>query len=294
MELKDYNIYAIFLKTVELKNYTRAAEAVGLSSHKIISEKMRLLEDKLGVKLFVRTHRSMEPTSDAYALYDRVKKALRDLDMAVDGTKEFDQNSEAIVRMGIPSSFASVLFQDFFKDFYAKYPKIRLQFFDKDSIDLLSQKELDLVINMESALGDHGMNSIELFTQNCIMIASEEFCKKHGLGKSLTKEKFAELPVIGHRQALQGLRGIVEFTSLVETATGGPIYAFAKNGLGIGYYYSKLLKNLHSGNDRIRILDIDDVKLPEVKIVCVFDVQNLTQAAKEFIEDLRKFCLARL
>ena len=294
MDLKDYNLYSLFVKAVELKNYSRVAESVGLSSHQVVSDKMKALEKSLGVKLFIRGSKGMEPTGDALALYEKAKKALSDLDLAANNLKGFDENSEAIIRMGIPSSFASVLFKDFFIEFCTKYPKVRLQFFDKDSINLLQTQEIDLLINLESAIGEHGLNTIDLFEQDCIFIASEDFCRKHNLGKVITKEVLATLPVVGHRSALLELKSIVNFVPYVETATGEPIYAFAKNGLGLGYYYGKLLSLLHDNDPTILKIAVDGVFLPKVKILCVFNNQNLTKAAETFIEDLRKFCSARL
>ncbi len=66
----------VFCKIVELKSFTRTAEAV-LLSQPTVSEHIRSLEEELGYKLFDRLGREVEPTPVGLILYDYGKKILR-------------------------------------------------------------------------------------------------------------------------------------------------------------------------------------------------------------------------
>jgi len=72
----DIRKLEVFCKVVELKSFTRAAEAV-LLSQPTVSENIRGLEEELGHKLIDRLGRTAEPTPVGCLLYDYAGKILR-------------------------------------------------------------------------------------------------------------------------------------------------------------------------------------------------------------------------
>ena len=151
IELNGYNLYGLFLKVVELKNYSRVAEVVGLSSHSIVSDKMKILEKKLGIKLFKTGPCGAKATSDALALYDKVKSALRGIDMAEESIRNFNENSDAIVRIVCITDFAKLCLIKRLPQFILTYPKVR---FDIQRVDsrtaegLLRNSKVDLIVEL--------------------------------------------------------------------------------------------------------------------------------------------------
>ena len=66
----------VFCKVVELKSFTKAAQAVRLSQP-TVSDHIRNLEEELGQKLLDRLGREVEPTPVGRLLYGYATKILR-------------------------------------------------------------------------------------------------------------------------------------------------------------------------------------------------------------------------
>src|SRR5260370_41360988 len=67
-----------FVAVVELKSFTKAAKQLALSPPRV-SEMVRNLEDRLGVRLVERTTRSVAPTAAGERLLARLRPALEAL-----------------------------------------------------------------------------------------------------------------------------------------------------------------------------------------------------------------------
>ena len=71
-----------FAAIVERASFTRAAEQLGLSPS-ALSQTIRQLETRLGVRLLNRTTRSVAPTAAGSRLYERIAPMILELDAAV-------------------------------------------------------------------------------------------------------------------------------------------------------------------------------------------------------------------
>lgn len=72
----DFKRLHLFCKIVELKSFTRAAEAVHLSQPSV-SENLRLLEESVGERLLDRLGREVVPTPAGHRLYPYAKQLLQ-------------------------------------------------------------------------------------------------------------------------------------------------------------------------------------------------------------------------
>jgi DNA-binding transcriptional LysR family regulator len=82
MDAMDLHRLDVFCKVVELKSFTKAAEAVFLSQP-TISEHIRSLEESVGERLIDRLGREVLPTEAGKLLYSYARKILRLRDEAV-------------------------------------------------------------------------------------------------------------------------------------------------------------------------------------------------------------------
>src|SRR5712671_5434188 len=71
-----------FAAVVERASFARAAELLGLSPS-ALSQTIRHLEARLGVRLLNRTTRSVAPTAAGSGLYNRIGPMILELDAAV-------------------------------------------------------------------------------------------------------------------------------------------------------------------------------------------------------------------
>src|SRR5260370_42652385 len=71
-----------FAAVVERASFARAADHLGLSAS-ALSQTIRQLETRLGVRLLNRTTRSVAPTAPGARLYERITPMMHELDSAV-------------------------------------------------------------------------------------------------------------------------------------------------------------------------------------------------------------------
>jgi LysR family hydrogen peroxide-inducible transcriptional activator len=109
-----------FLKVAELGNFTRAAEAVGLSQP-ALSRSIARLEDELGQPVFERQTRKVTLTDAGRSLYIRAQQIVA---LAVDAKLEIcDDGQTGRIRMGVIPTIAPFFLPQFLRDFRREFPR---------------------------------------------------------------------------------------------------------------------------------------------------------------------------
>src|SRR5260370_7799143 len=85
-----------FVTVVELKSFTKAAKQLALSPPRV-SELVRNLEERLGVRLVERTTRSVAPTAAGERLLGRLRPGLYEYQSALESTNEFPGNPSGLL-----------------------------------------------------------------------------------------------------------------------------------------------------------------------------------------------------
>ena len=117
----------------------RAAAGLQRVSASGLSEAVRRLEMRLGVRLLNRTTRSVTLTDAGARLLQRLAPALRDVAAALDAVNDQDSTPHGILRLNVPTIVARVVLPLIAVRFLALYPGITLDIVAEDSfIDVLS------------------------------------------------------------------------------------------------------------------------------------------------------------
>ncbi|MEG3172723.1 LysR family transcriptional regulator [Sphingomonas sp. ZB1N12] len=104
-----------------------------------LSEAVRRLEAKLGVRLLNRTTRSVVPTEAGARLLDRLGPALAEVDAALDVVNGYRDLPAGPLRLNVPVSAARLVLPAIVPAFLAAYPDIRLEIIAEDSfVDMLA------------------------------------------------------------------------------------------------------------------------------------------------------------
>jgi len=83
----DFGQLRAFVAVAEALNFSRAAEKLGVSSS-ALSQMVRGLEERVGVRLLHRNTRSVSLTQAGDRLFQRVRPALQELGVAIGQTSE--------------------------------------------------------------------------------------------------------------------------------------------------------------------------------------------------------------
>src|ERR1700757_5157625 len=100
-----------FVTVVELKSFTKAAKQLDLSPPRV-SEMVRSLEERLGVRLVERTTRSVAPTTAGERLLERLRPVLDDYQAALDSTNEFRGKPPGLLRLNVAPPAADFILAD--------------------------------------------------------------------------------------------------------------------------------------------------------------------------------------
>src|SRR5271163_2737832 len=132
----DLNDISAFLAVAQAGGFRDAARASGASASSL-SEAVRRLEGKFGVRLLNRTTRSVAPTEAGARLLDRVGPALQEVKDALDVVNAFRDRPAGMLRLNVPVSAARLVLPQIVPAFLAAYPEIRLEIIAEDSfVDL--------------------------------------------------------------------------------------------------------------------------------------------------------------
>jgi DNA-binding transcriptional LysR family regulator len=115
-----------------------AARATGTSAS-TLSEAVRRLEAKLGVRLLNRSTRSVAPTEAGARLLDRLSPALADIEGALDVVNRYRDRPAGTLRLNVPVSAVRLVLARIVPPFLAAYPDITLEVIAEESfVDILA------------------------------------------------------------------------------------------------------------------------------------------------------------
>ena len=134
----DLNDLTAFLGVARAGGFREAARAAGASPSRL-SEAVRRLEARLGVRLLNRTTRSVALTEAGARLVERLAPALGEVEAAMDVINAFRSKPAGTLRLNVPATVARLVLPPIVAPFLKAYPDIRLEVIVEDSfVDVLA------------------------------------------------------------------------------------------------------------------------------------------------------------
>jgi DNA-binding transcriptional LysR family regulator len=134
----DLGDLSAFVAVARARGFRDGARASGTSASGL-SEAVRRLEARLGVRLLHRTTRSVLPTEAGERLLERLGPALSEVEAALDGVEGFRGRPAGTLRLNVPISASRLVLPAIVPPFLAAYPDIRLEVIAEDSfVDVLA------------------------------------------------------------------------------------------------------------------------------------------------------------
>lgn len=183
-----------FVRIVELRNMTRAAESLYVAQP-ALSQQISLLEEDVGVQLFVRHPRGVEPTEKGEILYRQAQAILRE----VEATRVLLSREEAriagSVSVGMSSSTARMLALPLIRSVRAHHPSVDLEIVSVPSADLtlmVEQGRLDISLSPDQE-SVAGLSVIPLVIEELLVLTHPSLKLPEG---ALTITDLAGVPLI--------------------------------------------------------------------------------------------------
>ena len=186
-----------FVTTAQHGSFTAAAERLGLTKSAVAKSVARL-EDRLGVKLFLRSTRRLSLTHDGERFLESSQNAIEILEQAeAELTSHIAEPSGRLI-VDLPAAFGRKRILPHLLSTLRQYPELSMTVtFSERFVDPI-EEGIDLVVRIGELADSSGLIARRLTTQKLVICASPGYLQQFGAPK--------EPAEIGQHQCIVGLR----------------------------------------------------------------------------------------
>lgn len=175
----EFGALRAFATVAEQRGFTRAAELLGVSSS-ALSQQVRGLEERLGVRLLNRTTRSVAPTEAGLALLADIAPALEGLDSAFGRARSTAGRPAGTVRLHCFHSAAELFLAPILPALTEAYPEIVLDVTVDDTVVDIVAEGFDAGIRIGETV-ERDMVAVRLGGDiRQIAVAAPSYIARHG------------------------------------------------------------------------------------------------------------------
>lgn len=141
-----------FSAVAEAKSISKAARALHVAQPPI-SRQLSMLEDELGVCLFLRNNKGVELTEAGRSLYQQSQHMFQNFRMMIESVRDVNEGFRGILKVGIIYSNIPIV-MDYLREYHAKYPRVELYVrlgSPKDLLDDLNKGNLHVLFLRNSS-----------------------------------------------------------------------------------------------------------------------------------------------
>lgn len=180
MDRNSFDALRVFLRVAELGNFSTAARSLHISTS-AVSQAIRQLEERLRMRLFYRTTRSVSLTEGGAMLFARVKPAAAELSEAFSEVSSWAEQPAGLLRINLPRYGCLVLLEPLFREFVQRYPQVNLDLCIDNGLSDIVASGFDAGIRLGEALeGD--VVAVPLLPHLVMaLVASPEYLQRHQL-----------------------------------------------------------------------------------------------------------------
>jgi len=188
----DAQALILLVDIVDAGNLSLAARKLKMSRANI-SYHLTQMEKALGMQLFRRTTRRIEPTELGLRLY-RHGCVIRDEVMAAqESVNLLGKGLHGSVRMSLPTGFGELVMSGWLIEFKRQYPDIALELLFENRVDDLLREEVDVAVRVMSEPPPQ-LVAIELSRVRYVVCAAADYARAHPLPSRL--EDLRGVPLI--------------------------------------------------------------------------------------------------
>ncbi|WP_295897851.1 LysR family transcriptional regulator [uncultured Bartonella sp.] len=140
MMMEDYNDLAAFVLVAQEKSFTRAAAMIGVSQS-ALSQTIKALEERMGLRLLNRTTRSVAPTEIGEKLLSTLVPRFEDIKSSIDSLKQLREKPAGTIKISAGEHAALTILRPAFDKLLTQYPDINIELIvDYGLINIVEQR----------------------------------------------------------------------------------------------------------------------------------------------------------
>jgi DNA-binding transcriptional LysR family regulator len=259
----DFTGVAALLSVADKRSFTKAAKDLAVTPS-AISQSIRNLEERVGLRLLQRTTRSVGLTEAGETFVERMRPALLGMHDAFESLTSLRDRPSGLLRLNVPRVVYVDLIGPRLAEFLRMYPEIKIEIcIDQALADIVGQR-FDAGIRLGQTL-DPEMIAVRVSEdQRTIVVGSPTYFAKHGKPKH--PRDLHQHACITYRQLSNGGIYRWEFSELgkdFEIAVDGRIIVndaelmvdAALQGLGLAHVFESNVHDLVAKKKLVRVLD---------------------------------------
>jgi DNA-binding transcriptional LysR family regulator len=270
----------LFLRVLDLGSISAAARTLDLSAA-VASQRLKRLEEALGVRLLQRSTRQLKVTPEGAALAERGRPLIEDLEALTSDLRQSAEDVSGTLRITLPAAFGRQYMSPLMPEFLARHPRLRI------SIDL-SDAMLDLVaegFDMGLRIGtleDSSLVAKRLTDNRRVLCASPDYLERRGApGSPADLEQHDCLLMVGAKGprdrwtliSPDGSEITVRVRGPFESNMGEVVRDAVLAGLGISLHSTwHVCDDLKAG--RLKVV-LPDYRIPDSGIYAVMPQRRL-------------------
>lgn len=177
--MESLNGIAFFVQAAETRSFSEAGRHLGVSSS-AVGKSVSRLEERLGVRLFHRSTRSITLTAEGTLFLERCRRILCEVEAAELELSETQQAPRGRLRISLP--MVGMLVMPALAAFMQQYPAIELDVDFSDRLVDVIEEGFDVVMRTGEPT-DSRLMSRPLGHYQLKLVASPDYLVKHGVPK---------------------------------------------------------------------------------------------------------------
>jgi DNA-binding transcriptional LysR family regulator len=150
MARENINDLAAFVAVARERSFTRAAAKMGVSQS-ALSHTIRLLEERLGVRLLTRTTRAVSPTAAGERLLNGIGPHFDEIEIQVDALNELRDKPAGTIRIAAADYAIKHVLWPKLRKFLPQYPDIKVELVLDNGLNDIVTERFDAGVRM----GEH-------------------------------------------------------------------------------------------------------------------------------------------
>ncbi|CAH0343000.1 LysR family transcriptional regulator [Rhizobium sp. CECT 9324] len=277
---------AAFVRVVETGSFSQAARQIGVGQP-AISKTIAQLEDRLQVRLLIRSTHGLSPTDAGVRFYERAKTAIHEADEAELEAKGAGAGLSGRLRVCAATTFARLMVVPRLPDFLAANPELEVDVILDDRVIDLVAEGIDIALRM-GELADSAAVARKIATGRRSVVATPAYLEQHGIPQvpaDIAAHQAVVYTQLGNSWTFRkhGTEASVAVSGRVRFTAAEGIRAAVKVGMGLAVTSDWMFwPELQSG-EVLRVLE--DWELPDIDLWAVFPTGRLASAKARAFAD---------
>ncbi|BBP03750.1 LysR family transcriptional regulator [Sulfuriferula plumbiphila] len=217
-----------FVSVVDAGSFSAAARRLGVGQP-AVSKSIAHLEDKLGVRLLLRSTRGLTPTEAGHSFYKHARRAIEEADEAELAARGAGTGLSGRLRICAAVTFARLHILPKLKSFLVEHPELNIDVvLDDRNIDLL-EEGIDIALRM-GTLGDSGMTARGIARSQRLVLGTPAYFAAAG-EPQVPADLVAHQAIIYDQRGGGGAWAFRRGTSEVSVSVSGRVQVTAAEGV---------------------------------------------------------------